>query len=232
MKNIKIVLSGIIPNITYLLKELYELVYEFQCNVLKNSNFPLNIYISEVPHDMAGNPARGLSDIQENQTNPGELDGEQSGTRPIDHQQPNQQLQTECDTEQQARSPEEIKTEQDTMLDTMPVNRFRNNNAIEIISLLDSNSIPGSLPESLLGSSSEPLPPTSEIERTYTYEDIEMTYTRLPEPFNVTRQTIIKRQNDIFSGNLPFNVNVRDYLSEICKFLIKTYFILEKISHI
>lgn len=139
---------------------------------------------------------------------------------------------------------DEIKFE----LDPVPVNRFRNNNAldndldnasddvIEIESLLGSQSMPG--PSS--ARSSGPLVPTArptarptaEIEQKHTYEDIEMTYSRLPMPFNTTSQCILKRQNDIFSGNLPFNVTVGDYLSKIYNFLMKIHFILEKNAHI
>lgn len=123
-----------------------------------------------------------------------------------------QQLQTERNKESQGSQlgsqPEEVKLE----LDTVPVNRFRNNNTNEIITLLDSNASSNVVPEPSSELASEPLVPT---ERTIMYEDVEMTYTSLPKPFNITSLTIIKRQNDIFSGNMPFNVTVIDWLSKI-----------------
>lgn len=46
------------------------------------------------------------------------------------------------------------------------------------------------------------------ISQTYLYEDVEMTYTTFPMPFISTQHDLLKRQNDIFSGNMPFNQTV------------------------
>lgn len=57
------------------------------------------------------------------------------------------------------------------------------------------------------------------VSQTVTYDDIEMTYVHLPRPFELTPQLMIKRQNDIVSGNLPFNVNVSAQLIDSNYFL-------------
>lgn len=167
-----------------------------------------------------------LSDTQQNQSDA----GEQIDARPNEPSNEHQPLQTERNKESQASQPEEIKLD----LDTVPVNRFRNNNANKIITLLDSNVVPGPSGEALARPLVPRLVPTERpIIYKARYEDVEMTYANsFPKPFNRTPLSIMKRQNDIFSGNMPFNVTVIDWLSTIYKYLMKTYFILEKISHI
>lgn len=50
-------------------------------------------------------------------------------------------------------------------------------------------------------------------EQTYTIDDIEMSFIRFPKPFlepiESTHGKLMKRENDIISGNIPFDTNVR-----------------------
>lgn len=69
----------------------------------------------------------------------------------------------------------------------IPVYGFYNSNIEEISSVLEVS---------------------SEQTHTCTYDDIEMSFEKFPIPFKATERELIKRQNDVISGNLPFNENV------------------------
>lgn len=78
-----------------------------------------------------------------------------------------------------------VKTE--CLAEYVPVYGFYNSNIEEISSVLEVS---------------------SEQTHTYTYDDIEMSFVHFPNPFTATDKELIKRQNDVISGNLPFNENV------------------------
>lgn len=46
----------------------------------------------------------------------------------------------------------------------------------------------------------------------YIYEDVEMEFTRFAMPWKVTQSELIKRENDIFSGDIPYNETVSSKL--------------------
>lgn len=72
-------------------------------------------------------------------------------------------------------------------VEDMPIHRFEEIDVAEIASVIEQN---------------------HNFEHTYKYEDIEMTYDTLPRPLMATEQNIIKREEDEFSGNIPFNMKV------------------------
>lgn len=87
-----------------------------------------------------------------------------------------------------------IRTEGD--LETNPVYGFYATNSDQI--------------DSLIQPSSQPL-------HTFHYEDVEMSYFDFPLPFISTEHELLKRQNDVFSGNIAFSQTV-----SICRMFLRT----------
>lgn len=79
---------------------------------------------------------------------------------------------------------EELKTESEETMQARNVYDLFETNASEIISLLNEK-------------------------QTHKYDDIEMSYVRFPTPFKSTSENLIKRENDVISGNIAFNTDVR-----------------------
>lgn len=45
-------------------------------------------------------------------------------------------------------------------------------------------------------------------QQTYTYDGVEMSYSQFPKPLLSTSEGIVKRENDVISGDMPFNDSV------------------------
>lgn len=82
-----------------------------------------------------------------------------------------------------------VKQEWDPELVELPIRRFQENIS-EIISINDND--------------------TSTCTITYD-DDVEMTYGEMPKPLFSNERNVIKRENDPFSGDLPYNTNVSKF---------------------
>lgn len=97
----------------------------------------------------------------------------------------------------------EIKAETSAAIsECVPVYGFYDSNVEEISSALNVSSVQN-----------------TEQNHVYTYDEVEMSFLKFPIPFKATDKDLVKRQNDIISGNLPFNENVKTNL--LANFLIQ-----------
>lgn len=99
-----------------------------------------------------------------------------------------------------------VKTEHDSdPMQILPLHRYRDIDVSGISSVLGQNQ-------------------TLNQTYTYTYEDVEMAYDIFPKPMMASEHELIKRDDDPFSGNIPYNTKVSElkvYLKSCDSVLVK-----------
>lgn len=139
----------------------------------------------------SSNSAYDESQMHQEQNVPHEDDGQDSLEHAESQMQQDQNVPNDANEANEENDSSEVKTDPE-----MPIQRIEN--ISEIASILEPQPIPQ--------------PPT-QIElppqlHTFKSDDVEMSWYDYPQPMKRTEENLLKRDDDDFSGNIPFNTKV------------------------